>query len=92
MTATFCTTTYRPEIDRWIAKDGADVVLRGNERELLLLRHSETGWVILRHEAVLPDEGGLSWRGLSFSDAGEVLDCLSEDSNEADWRRIYRRL
>lgn len=99
LTVRMCASTLKPVPDKWIAKDGCDVVLNATSSELLLLRYDESGWTVSRHEAVT----GSTFGGSSFEDAIEVhgsrysargtnLHVLTLEDSAAVWKAVYRTL
>lgn len=89
-------TTFRPFMDKWIARDGTPVVLRASTDEAVILRFADGVWRVSAH--VAEDERGglrtaaLRWRGRNYRAEGEELMTFADEDAEAGWSRIYDRL
>jgi hypothetical protein len=93
-----CATTLKHIPDKWIARDGCEVVLSATPRELLLLRYEEPDWRITRHDPVAPDATerilgeSVNVHGSRYASHGTTLHVLLESDSDDVWRAVYRTL
>lgn len=89
-----CASTFRPELDRSIAQDGAVVVLWADSEEILLLRRLGAGWEVARHPAIEctagSGYGGVFWRGVTYAESGERIATFAASNTDAEWNEFYR--
>lgn len=85
----FRSTTFKPTIDKWIAKDGVPVVLWNAGDELLVLHYSDREWRLANHALAGNDPSGIVFRGDRFCADGVVLLRLSESATDAEWAAAY---
>ena len=86
---TFRSTTFKPAIDKWIAKDGVPVVLWNDGDELLVLHYSDREWTIATHRNAKSDAPGCLYRGERYAARGSTLLRLSESASDAEWAAAY---
>ncbi len=92
LTVAVHTSTFRPEIDRWIAADGADVVIRATESEASILRFNDGQWIVSRNPAACEhDADPIEYLGDRYRRAGETIAAFGEDSPIDEWERVYAR-
>ena len=90
-------TTFRPLMDRWIARDGTPVVLRATAQHALILEFVRGVWHVTSH-AVAPERPEDAraetwrWRGRSYRATGEVAETLSADDPDEAWLALYESL
>ncbi len=90
----FTSTTLKPIPDKWIAVDGAGVVLNATPEELIVLRYFGDKWEVTRH-ASRPDPAALNeweWRGTRYDASGASLARLTEQDPPERWSWLYREL
>lgn len=86
----FRSTTFKPTIDKWIARDGVPVVLWNDGDDLLVLHYQDREWTIETHSLAQCDgDPGSYYRGDRFSQRGTVLLRLSESATDAEWAAAY---
>jgi hypothetical protein len=90
----FSDSTFRPEIDRCIAADGPNVVLRYTRESLVLLHFDAGHWIVAEHRAAgeAPFANSMAWRGRQFLSDGKVIEEFDDHSSDADWARLYAML
>lgn len=86
----FRSTTFKPTIDKWIARDGVPVVLWNDGEELLVLHYRDREWMIATHTLAEAKDGpGRYFRGNMYSPDGTILLRLSESATDAEWAAAY---
>lgn len=91
----FCETTFRPDLDRWMALDGAAVVLSAGSAELVLLRFEGDAWCVRRHSRMngVASASGASpavcYRGLSYDSSGVLIARLEGGDDAHQWHALY---
>lgn len=86
---TFRSSTFKPTIDKWIAKDGVPVVLWNDGDELLVLHYADREWTIATHGRVAAEASGSLFRGYRYAQRGQPLLRLCEAASDAEWAAAY---
>jgi hypothetical protein len=89
--------TLKPVPDKWIARDGCNVVLNSTPDEIILLRYDDAAWHVTRHprdidESAARDAAGLEWCGTTYAPTGTALERISEHDPHERWREVYHKL
>lgn len=86
-------TTFKPVPDKWIAKEGTDVVLRSSQSEVVLLMFRGGRWLVTSHSASdLTGDAVFDWCGSRFVREGRTVDELTEQAGPDAWERLYREV
>lgn len=86
--------TFRPNLDRCISRDGTPVVLWSDPEELVVLDSIASGWRVWRRPALSSDltssDEAIAWRGVRYAAQGELVQEFAEGADDADWHAFYR--
>jgi hypothetical protein len=93
-------TTLKPMADRWIAHEGATVVLKAGVLDAVLLRFDGSNWIFTRH---LRDSGRACgrrdaflnlwhWRGAWYVVVGEEIARFDGTEGPGPWTELYENL
>lgn len=86
--------TLKPIPDKWVARDGRDVVLDFSADELIILSYAPGGWKVCRHHATAgsPSAVQLRWAGTDYLACGAPVASITEEDPPEKWKNLYREL
>lgn len=90
-------TTFKPEIDKWVAMDCEGVVLWSGSGALIVLSYDGCRWLVHKHPQMdtqhseAPPHECLRYRGLCYARQGQLVATLESEAPAAQWAELYAR-